>query len=140
MNRVWHMRAALAGLAYVAIAFVAGVALGTLRVLILIPQLGENLAVLLELPMILAISWVACRQLIARFEVLPALSARLIMGGTAFALLMAAEAGVSVLGFGRTIHEHFAAYLSLPAQLGLAGQVAFALFPEIQRHQGNLHG
>lgn len=55
------MRAALAGLAYFTLVFAAGFGLGTLRVLALAPILGEGGAVLLELPIILAIAWMACR-------------------------------------------------------------------------------
>ena len=127
------MRAALAGLAYFGVVFAAGFALGTLRVLVLAPRLGEIAAVLLELPIILAMSWVACRWLVTRFDVPKMLSARLVMGGVALAVLLVAEIGVSAFGFGRSLSAHLEQYRRLPALIGLAGQVAFALFPIIQR-------
>lgn len=126
-------RAILAGLAYFGVVFAAGFALGTLRVLVLAPKLGESTAVLVELPIILAVSWVACRWLIARLRVPKMLTDRLVMGGLAFAVLLGAEIGVSVLGFGRTLSAHLQQYQQLPTLIGLAGQVLFASFPIAQR-------
>lgn len=123
----------LAGVTYFAVVFAAGFVLGTLRVLVLVPNLGEFASVVLELPVILLVSWVACRWIIHATHLKPAIGARLIMGGTAFGLLMIAETGVATVGFGRTIGEHFAHYATLPAQVGLVGQVVFASFPVIQR-------
>jgi len=131
------LRAATAGLAYFALVFAAGFALGTLRVVVLTPRLGDPAtAVLLELPVMLGLSWMACRWLIARLDVPTAVSARLVMGGSAFATLMVAELGVSVLAFGRTLPAHLEHYRQLPTLLGLAGQMAFAVFPVIQGTTG----
>jgi hypothetical protein len=127
------LQATWAGLAYFGIAFAAGFGLGTLRVTILAPKIGETVAVFLELPIILAVSWAACRWLVACFGVSKMLTDRLIMGGVAFAVLMVAEIGVSVLGFGRTLSAHLEHYRQMSALIGLAGQVAFALFPILQR-------
>ncbi len=127
------MAAALrAGAAYFAIVFAIGFVLGTIRVIFVIPRIGETNAVLIELPLMLALSWAACMGLARRFAVSTGAEARLAMGGVAFALLMLGELGVSVFGFGRTVAEHFATYLTPGAQLGLAAQIGFALFPLIQ--------
>ncbi len=129
----WLMaRAAAAGLAYVAVVFAAGFALGTLRFLVLVPTLGESIAVLLELPLMLVISWAACRWLISYFSVSPRMAARVVMGGSAFTVLMIAELGVSTFVFGRTPFDHLRHYAQLSALLGLAGQLAFAAFPVVQ--------
>jgi hypothetical protein len=127
------VRAALAGLSYFALVFAAGFVLGVVRVLVLLPRSNETVAVLIELPIILAISWAVCRWLVARFRVRGAIPVRLAMGGLAFGLLMLAETGLSVLGFGRSLAEHLAHYRSLPALLGLLGQLAFAAFPALQK-------
>ncbi len=129
------LRSAMAGLVYFAVAFAAGFALGTLRVLVLIPRLGETSAVLLELPIMLALSWMACRWLIARFDVPRLTMARLVMGGLAFAVLILAEIGVSVFGFQRTLSEHLEHYRQPSALLGLAAQIAFAAFPVVRGHR-----
>lgn len=121
-----------AGVSYFAAVFVAGFLLGTIRVLVLTPHIDEVAAVLLELPLMLAFSWYASQWIAARFGDLDTLASRLAMGGSAFGLLMLGEAGVSILGFGRTPAEHVMNYATASAIIGLAGQIAFALFPAIQ--------
>lgn len=126
------MRTAIAaGAAYFVLVFTAGFLLGVLRALLLAPLLGETPAVVVELPVILAVSWLACAWLIRRFAVPPALAPRAVMGAAAFALLIAAEFGLAALAFGRTPAEHLQTYRSLAGLLGLAGQLAFATFPVI---------
>lgn len=132
------LRAAAAGLAYFGVVFAAGFGLGVLRVLILMPGLGEGPAVVLELPFMLALSWVACGWLIARLDVRARLTDRLVMGGLAFATLLIAEIGVSAFAFGRSLAVHLSHYRELPALLGLVGQLAFAAFPVIRCAGGYL--
>jgi anaerobic C4-dicarboxylate transporter len=121
-----------AGLAYFVIVFGVGFLLGTFRVVAVIPVVGERAAVMLELPIMLAISWFSSLWLIAKFNVVCRLMPRLIMGGLAFGLLMAGEVGVSMFGLGRTLAEHLASYGNEPTILGLLAQLAFASFPAIQ--------
>ena len=121
-----------AGLVYFTVVFAAGFVLGTLRVLLVVPSLGEATAVALELPLMLAISWIACRRLIERFEVASMLGDRMMMGGIAFACLMTAELGVSSFAFGRPLSAHVANYARVPAMLGLAAQLVFAVMPTLQ--------
>jgi len=116
--------------AYVASVFAAGFVLGVLRTLVLVPLLGELAAVVIELPVILTIAWLVCTRILRRWPLSP--HSALGMGTIAFLLLMAAEAGLSTLLAGRSLAEHLALYSQLPHQLGLAGQLAFALFPWIQ--------
>jgi len=120
-----------AAFGYFAWVFAAGFLLGALRVLVVVPRLGELFAVLLELPVMLTVSWFACRAMVGRFAVPAVIGARLAMGGTAFALLMAAEAAFAV-ALGRTIAQHVASLLTAASLLGLAGQIGFALLPLIQ--------
>jgi hypothetical protein len=123
------LRAARAGLLYFLVAFAAGLALGILRALVVAPAIGETLAVLVELPVILAIGWAACRRLTV--AVPATLSARLAMGGVALALLAGAEALLGA-GLGRPPAAQLAALGTPPGALGLAGQVAFGLLPAVQ--------
>lgn len=125
--------AATAGLAYAGLAFAAGFALGVLRVTLIAPRLGETAAVLLELPLMLTLSWLACRWIIARWHVADTIAARVTMGGFALTLLLAAEAVLATLGLGRTLAEHLASYQNLTERLGLAAQILFGLFPLLQR-------
>ena len=117
---------------YFAIVFAAGFALGTLRVLAVIPVIGELAAVALEVPVILAVSWFVCRRLAMRFSVPPETGPRMAMGALAFGFLMLAEFALSIFLFGRSGAAYFALLQTPPGLLGLAGQIAFALLPIIQ--------
>lgn len=128
--------AARAGVLYFAIAFAAGFALGAFRVLALQPRLGETAAVLIELPVMLTICWVACGFIVRRLDVGGELSARLLMGAVAFSLLVSAETALGLVAYGRTIAEQADAFFSPAGALGLAGQVAFALFPVLRLRRG----
>jgi hypothetical protein len=120
----------LTGTVYVAAVFAAGFVLGVLRTLVLVPLLGELGAVLVELPVILTIAWLVCTRILRRWPL--SSPSALGMGAIAFLLLMGAEASLSMLLAGRSLAEHLALYSQLPHQVGLAGQLAFSLFPWIQ--------
>jgi hypothetical protein len=123
-------RALIPALVYFAAVFGAGFALGVLRTTLLTPLVGRPIAVALELPVILGISWWVCGRILRRAALGRAEAAA--MGALAFALLMAGEAMVSTQLMGRSLPEHFALYARPTQWLGLAGQVAFALFPLIR--------
>jgi hypothetical protein len=121
-----------AGVAYFAVVFGAGFVLGTLRVLLLAPQIGETAAVFVELPVILTISWFACGWIVRRFFSASTVQTLAAMGAVAFGLLMAAEAALSVFVFGRSMGEHLDTFRTVSGAIGLAGQVVFALLPLIR--------
>jgi len=121
-----------AGSAYFGIVFGAGFVLGVLRYLVVAPAVGERTAVLIEMPVILAVSWVVSRWLVGWFGVRGALGPRLVMGAVAFGVLMGAEAGLAVFGFGRTLAQHIAGYRETTPLIGLLGQMVFGLIPVIQ--------
>ncbi len=124
-------RTLAAGAVYFAIAFAAGFALGALRVTLVVPAIGEIAATLVELPVILIASWLACLFVVRRFEVAAAVHARLIMGAVAFALLMAAELALGTGLMNRSLQEQLAEMTSGAGLLGVAAQILFALFPLI---------
>lgn len=125
-------RALQAGILYFLTVFAIGFILGTLRVLVVIPRIGEVAAVLLEVPVMLALAWPICGVLLRRCGV-SAGAARVVMGGVAFSVLMMAEWGLAVLLFGQTSSQHWATYRTLPGQIGLLGQILFALLPILRR-------
>lgn len=127
------MNALRAGVAYFALVFAAGFGLGTIRALLLVPALGAAPAVAIELPVMLVFAWIACGWLVRRFAVPAIPGARLAMGAAAFALLMAAEAALAVLGFGQSPEAYLAGLATPAGLLGLAGQVAFGLMPLVRR-------
>ena len=127
------MIAVAAGACYFAMVFALAFMLGVLRTLLLQPLLGDVGSVLVELPIVLLFAWWAARWLIGRFNVPPKLAPRLAMGATAFALLIAVEAGLAVILFNRSLAEHVARYRLAPDLLGLAGQLVFGLIPVLSR-------
>jgi hypothetical protein len=129
-------KALTAGLAYFAVVFAFGLALGTVRVLLLAPRVGEIGATVLEVPIMLALSWFACRRILRLITVDALFAPRVVMGASAFVVLMTAETSLSVFGFGRSLAEHFETYHHIGAMIGLAGQIAFASFPLLQIKRG----
>ena len=121
-----------AGAAYFAIVFALGFVLGTARILLLEPAVGEYAATAIEVPVMLAASWIACGRILAWFEVPAGHLHRGLMGPIAFVLLMAGELGVSILLLDRSFSEHWAGYREALKQIGLAAQLIFAAMPMLR--------
>jgi hypothetical protein len=121
-----------AGTIYFATVFGLGFLLGTFRIFVLAPRLGTLIAVLCELPVMLTLSWIACRWIIDSLSVPAKIMDRTTMGALAVVLLMIAELGLSVLLFNRTISGHFEIYKQTPELLGLIAQLVFAALPVLQ--------
>ena len=130
-----------AGAAYFAIIFAARFALGVQRVLVLIPWLSpsrsEIIAVLIELPVILTISWIVCGGLISPLSVTKAVTTRLQMGTLALALLLTAEFLLETLGLGRTFSEQIHRYRKPPELMGLLGRLRSPPSP-LSAHKGEM--
>jgi hypothetical protein len=120
-----------AAVAYVGAIFTLGFVCGVVRNLFIIPLVGPIAAVALELPVMLAASWLWSSHRIApqKFTLLQSL----VVGSVAFGLLMLCELAVSVGILHRDLNSHVAAYAQPEAQLGLVGQLGFALIPAILR-------
>lgn len=115
------------GARYVAAVFLLGFVLGVPRTLWLAPALGATPAVLIELPLLLGFSWWWCRRLL-RQQPLDARE-RALMGGSALCLLLLAELALSLALAGRSLAGHLALYRETAHQIGLAGQLVFAVLP-----------
>ncbi|MCA3452435.1 MAG: hypothetical protein INF92_19150 [Rhodobacter sp.] len=124
-------RIVLPALVYVAAVFAVAFALGTLRVLLVVPYLGELAAVALEVPVVLCLSWLVAGRVLRRWP-LTGRGQRLAMGGLAFVCLMALELIVATGLFGRPLDGVLAAMATLPGLAGLAGQIGFALVPALR--------
>lgn len=115
----------------VAAVFAAAFVLGTFRILVLVPRLGELAAVTLDVPVVLGLSWLVAGRALRHWP-LPRPGQRLAMGGLAFALLMLGETILGVTLFGRTLAGSLAAMATLPGLVGLAGQIGFGLIPALR--------
>lgn len=101
-------RVVRAGLLYFALTFGAGFVLGPLRILFLVPRIGTRAAELLELPVMIGISWLAARWVTGRLAVPPRTAPRLAVGAIAGALLLVAEFTLVLRLRGLTLEEYFA--------------------------------
>ena len=101
-------RVVRAGLLYFALTFGAGFVLGPLRILVLVPRVGERAAELMELPVMVGLSWLAARWVTRRLAVPSSTGARVGMGVLAGALLLAAEFALVLPLRGLTLEEYFA--------------------------------
>jgi hypothetical protein len=125
-------RPATAGATYFAIVFAAGFALGTIRVLVTAPAIGELPAVLLEAPLMLWVSWIACGLCVRRFDLAGRPALAMAVGAEAFVLLLLAELALALTLFGRTPRQQLAARLAPAGLTGLAAQIAFGAMPAIR--------
>lgn len=121
-------RAIAAGLSAFALVFGAGFVLGTIRVLLIVPRVGETAAVVAELPVMLAISWWVTGWAIRRWQVPPGRD-RVAMGVVAFAMLMAAELVLGLTLFNQPPGAWLASLMAMPGAIGLAAQIAFGIMP-----------
>lgn len=118
---------------YFGVVFAAAFALGVLRVGVMAPALGQLAAVAVEVPVVLALSWIVAGRVLRRWPL--DLPGRLAMGALAFALLMAAEASLA-LALGQALAGFVAAMAAPAGALGLAGQIGFAILPAIRAQPG----
>ena len=128
-------RAFKAGLLYCAMVFAAGVVFGAVRNVWIAPLSGEMVAVWLEAPIMLAISWSASAWVVERLEVSESFIDRLLMGGVALAVLVCAEGLLAILASGRSLSEYVLFYGHSGLLLGLLAQLGFAVFPILRRRR-----
>jgi hypothetical protein len=118
-----------AGAAYFALVFGAGFLLGPIRVLWLVPRVGERAAELIEEPVMLAVIYFAARFLVRRLGVPAQAAPRLGMGLAALALLLAAEFGLVVALRGLSLADYLAQRDPVAAAVYYAMLAVFALMP-----------
>lgn len=129
-------RAAQAGMLYCTVVFAAGFVLSVIRLVWVAPLSGEFVGVLLEAPVLLAIAWSACGWVAERLDVSQPFLDRLVMGGVALVVLVCAEAIAAVLAGGHSLGEFSLRHGQSAVLLGLLAQLAFAVFPLLQRRAG----
>ena len=126
------MRILKASLLYFASVFGVGFALGTIRILLVVPYLGVRWAELLETPLMLLASFYFVRLVVRRFGPCTP-SRRLAIGFIALAFLLAAELGL-VFVQGQTLAQYLASRDPISGVAYLLALVAFALMPLLAGH------
>ena len=121
-----------AGLLYFLGVFLVAFCLGAVRTIVVAPRVGPTMAVLLETPIILVVSWWISNSCTRHFSVGTATADRALMGVTAFTVLMFAEFILSVVLFHRSPGDYVAAFVSIPGAIGLLAQIVFAFIPWLQ--------
>ena len=116
--------------------FALGFVLGTVRISVLVPRIGALYGVLLEIPIMLSVSWFFSRWLILRYSVQSGVKPLLAFGFWAFFLLISTETVFALTVFGQTPAEYLAGLQTLPGALGLGAQIVFGIIPALHREQG----
>ncbi|MDQ1900218.1 hypothetical protein RAH32_07155 [Paracoccus sp. WLY502] len=124
-----------AALTYYGIIFACGTALGILRTMLLVPRLGSTAATALEIPVMLALSWLVCGAILRRFAVPMRIPARIAMGAIALAMLWLSEA-LLAMALGAGASGFFIAFTTPAGALGALAQIAFAAFPALRHRTG----
>ena len=123
------IRGLQAGSLYFLIVFGAGFALGTIRVLILVPYVGPLVATLIEVPVMLSIAYYACRMVFKRWPVSAKSKQRLAMVLIFLALLIIFEWQLGMLLFRQSAEQQWLMLTTPAGMIGLTAQMIAALFP-----------
>jgi hypothetical protein len=125
------MQTAAAALLYFALVFAAGFLLGPVRVLWLEPKLGPFLAVLCEVPFLIAAMVFAARWVARRLALHHDRRALILMGLAALALLQAADIAIGVGLRGLSLAAQFAQFTTPQGLVYAAALIAFAAMPPL---------
>ena len=118
-----------AGLVYFALVMGAGFLLGTVRVPFMAPRLGERLAELIEMPLMLVVIGLSARFVVRRFALPPTASVRLKVGFLALALAVCAELLLAAALQGQSVRAYIASRDPVSGSVYLAMLGLFALMP-----------
>jgi hypothetical protein len=113
------------GSIYFLLVFGAGFVLGTVRVLLVVPHVGDRAAELMEMPLMLLATVLAARWITRRFPESRTNAARLAIGGIALSLMLGGEMAVGIGLRGMTATEVF---LNRDPVSGAAYYVSLLLF------------
>lgn len=126
-----------ATLLYFGTVFGTGFLLGPVRILYLVPRVGERVAELLEMPVMLTVIVLSARAIVRRYE-LSVRRARF-TGLAAFLLLLVAEFGLVLTLRGLTVHEYIASRDPVSGTAYYMALVVFAAMPEYFARRGGSH-
>jgi hypothetical protein len=122
---------------YFGIVFGVGFLLGSARVPLLVPRLGERVAELAEMPIMLVAIFLAAGHVVRKYGALIGQSGWLLVGGISLAFLAAAELSFALVLTGRGIGEYIASRDPVSGAVYLAMLVVFAAMPWFRRRLGS---
>ncbi len=122
-----------ASLAYFGLVFTAGFALGALRVVLIVPLIGERYAELLEMPVMLGVSWFAAGFVLNRFRISGTRNAALV-GLAALALLLTMEFTVVLQLRGLSLQQYVTSRDPVTFTAYGIALLTFAAMPPILQH------
>ena len=125
------MRSLMPAVLYFALVLGTGFLLGTIRVPLLVPRLGERYAELLEMPFMFVAIVLAARYVVRRFALPASLSLRLQVGFLALALSVVAELLLAAALQGRSVAQYIASRDPVSGSVYLGTLLLFALMPAI---------
>jgi hypothetical protein len=102
------MKILKSALVYFLVVFAAGLVMGTIRTLWIVPRTGARAAELMEAPIMLVVSFLTARWVVQRLAVPSRLSARLGMGFAALGLMLLAEFSLVLWVRGLSFREYLA--------------------------------
>lgn len=130
------MNVVRASLRYFLIVFAAGFVLGTARTLWLAPRVGERSAELLEMPVMLAISWFAARHVVRRVGGAFRPLDRVATGMLALIMLLATEFAVVVTMSGQDLVAYLRERDPVAGIAYAISLLVFAALPALVRVRG----
>ena len=116
------------GIVYFGLVFSVGFLLGIVRVLALVPRLGERWAELVEMPLMFAAIVLSARFVVRRFPATQRTS-YLVSGGIALLLLVVVELSVVLAIRGTSISQYFAERDPVAGSVYVVMLVIFAVMP-----------
>jgi nitroimidazol reductase NimA-like FMN-containing flavoprotein (pyridoxamine 5'-phosphate oxidase superfamily) len=124
-----------AALVYFLIVFGAGSLLGPIRILLLVPRLGERTAELFEAPLMLLVIILAANWIVRRFQLPVRLVYRLGAGVIALILGLLFEFGLVLTLRGLTLRKYFESRDPIAAGVYYLTLMLFALMPVLVRRK-----
>jgi hypothetical protein len=129
MNIIETIHVVRAGLLYFAIVFAVGFLFGTLRLLLISPLIGARYATLLELPVMLGVSYLAARVLVRKMHISKDTYSRLGMGAAALLFMLVAEFGFVVWFQRISVRDYLAAREPITGAAFYLSLLLFAAMP-----------
>ena len=123
-------------LAYFASVFFIGFVLGVARTLWIAPRLGERVAELVEIPVMVVASFLVARVLMSRAAHVEIRAATLV-GLAALALLLCAELAVVAFVRGQTLVDYVASRDPVSGSAYAIALLLFAAMPAVISHRGS---